>query len=66
MRENIAQQRLKTARFYENRREFDSAHIYYEILVDEFGDTEAAESAREWLSEHGDQHRPFAEHLGGL
>ncbi len=66
MRENIAQQRLKTARFYEKRRQFDSAHIYYEILVDEFGDTEAAESAREWLSEHGDQHQPFAEHLGGL
>ena len=66
MRENIAQQRLKTARFYENRREFDSAHIYYETLADEFPDTEAAETAHEWLAEHGDQHQPLAERLGGL
>lgn len=66
MREKIAQQRLKTAQFYEKRRDFDSAHIYYEILVEEFADTEAADSAREWLADHNDQHQPLAEQLGGF
>lgn len=53
MQERIAQQRLETAGYYEDRRQFESARIYYQIVVDEFGDTEAAETARTWLEEHG-------------
>ncbi|MCK5861362.1 MAG: outer membrane protein assembly factor BamD, partial [Candidatus Hydrogenedentes bacterium] len=52
MRESIAQQRLKTAHFYEKRREFPAAKLYYEILVDDFSDTSASEEAVIWLAEH--------------
>lgn len=49
MRQNIAQQRLQIARFYERRRNFDSARIYYQVVVEQFPGTEAAESAQAWL-----------------
>ena len=52
MQESIAQQRLKTAQFYEKRRNFDSARIYYEMLAKEFAGTAAAEKANQWLEQN--------------
>lgn len=52
MRESIARQRLQTARFYERRRLHKSARIYYEVVVEQFSDTEAAGTAQEWLAAH--------------
>jgi len=52
MRERIASQRLKTAQFYNKRRNFVAARIYYEIVDQEFGDTSAAEKARQWLEDN--------------
>lgn len=52
MRESIAQQRLETARFYEKRREYPAAKLYYEMLANEFSETEAAADAANWLAEH--------------
>lgn len=49
MREKIAGQRLQTARFYERRRRFDSARLYYQVVLDQFGETEAAQAARKGL-----------------
>ena len=49
MRERIAQQRLRTAHFYERRRRFEAAEIYYEVVVEQFPETEAASEARGWL-----------------
>lgn len=52
MRESIARQRLQTAQFYEKRREFASARLYYEQVAGEFGETGAAETAKSWLAEN--------------
>lgn len=52
MRNTIAGQRFKTAHFYEKRRDFDSARIYYELVVDEFSDTPTAQKAAQWLAEN--------------
>lgn len=52
MREKIARQRLNSARFYERRREFKAARISYEVVVDQFGDTSCAETAKEWLAKN--------------
>jgi len=52
MRDQIAAQRLKSAQFYEKRREFNSARIYYQVLIDEFGDTPSSKTARAWLEAH--------------
>ena len=49
MEANIAAQRLQTARFYEKRRNFEAAGIYYEIVAQEFPGTDAAADARDWL-----------------
>lgn len=49
MRERIATQRLKTAQFYEKRRKFEAARICYEVVVNQFSETAAAEQARNWL-----------------
>ena len=49
MRERIATQRLKTAHFYEKRRRFEAARIYYRVVLDQFGETQAAAEARAWL-----------------
>ena len=51
MRERIARQRLNTARFYERRRRFTAARMYYEVIVDQFPDTAAAADAKLWLDE---------------
>lgn len=50
MRERIAAQRLMTAQFYEKRRDFKPARIYYEVVVEQFPDTSAAEQAKAWLA----------------
>lgn len=50
MRERIAQQQLLTAKFYEKRRKFGSAKIYYEVLVKEYPESQAAQVATEWLA----------------
>jgi outer membrane protein assembly factor BamD len=52
MQERIARQRLQTARFYEKRRDFKAARLYYEVVVEQFPETKAAETAREWLAEN--------------
>ena len=49
MRERIASQRLKTAQFYEKRRRFVAARQYYEVVVNQFPETEAARKAQEKL-----------------
>lgn len=64
MRESIATQRLQTARFYERRREFSSARLYYEIVVEQFGETGAARSAQTWLDEHPMIESPFSKGIG--
>jgi outer membrane protein assembly factor BamD (BamD/ComL family) len=52
MRESIAEQRLKTAQFYEKRRNYASARIYYGIAAKEFAGTAAAEKASQWLEQN--------------
>lgn len=50
MRERIAKQRLQIAQFYEKRRNFNAARIYYEIVVQQFSDTKTCEKAQNWLT----------------
>lgn len=50
MRERIAAQRLLIAKFYEKRRKFEAARIYYEVLAEDFSDTPQAEEAEAWLA----------------
>ncbi|MBI2433195.1 MAG: outer membrane protein assembly factor BamD [Candidatus Hydrogenedentes bacterium] len=52
MMERMAAHRLQIAQFYEKRREFKSAKIYYQVVVDQFAGTPAAEQAQEWLAAH--------------
>jgi outer membrane assembly lipoprotein YfiO len=52
MRERIAHQRLQTAQFYAQRRQYHAAHVCYRALADEFSDTEAAKAAKTWLDEN--------------
>jgi outer membrane protein assembly factor BamD len=51
MLNNIAEQRLGTARFYEKRRNFEAAAIYYQVVVEEYPGTPAAEEAQSWLDD---------------
>lgn len=53
MRESMAAQRLATARFYEKRRDFPAARIYYEAVARDFNDTEAAGTAQSWIEANG-------------
>ena len=64
MRETIAEQRYRTARFYEKRRRLDSARIYYEIVAGEFKGTQAAEKAEKWLAENPPEGKAHAEFVG--
>jgi len=52
VREKIAQQRLRVTQFHVKRREFDSARIYHQLLVDQYADTEASVRAAKWLQEN--------------
>jgi len=49
MEENMAEHRLLIAQFYERRRQFDAAKIYYEIVRDAYPNTAAANQARAWI-----------------
>lgn len=64
MRETIAEQRYRTARFYEKRRRLDSARIYYEIVAGEFEGTQAAEKAEKWLAENPPEGKAHAAFVG--
>ncbi len=50
--ENIAQQRLLTARYYERRHDFTAARIYYKVVAEDFTGTKAAEKAQAWLEKN--------------
>jgi outer membrane assembly lipoprotein YfiO len=52
MHNEIAKQRLKAAQFYERRREFDSARLYYALVVEKYPDTPAAKDAKAWLDQN--------------
>lgn len=65
MQEAIAQQRLKTAQFYEKRRNFESARIYYNTVAKEFAGTAAAEKANEWLQKNQVAQPKLAERIIG-
>lgn len=52
MFEKIAEQRFRTAKFYERRQKIDSARVYYEITAGKFSGTQAAEKAEAWLEAH--------------
>jgi outer membrane assembly lipoprotein YfiO len=53
MRERVAQQRLMAAQFYEKRRRFTAAAVYYEVVAQDFSDTSAAKEATIWLKQYG-------------
>ncbi|GMU92554.1 MAG: hypothetical protein AMXMBFR4_16120 [Candidatus Hydrogenedentota bacterium] len=53
----VAEQRLRTAKFYEKRRKFDSAAICYEVVVEQFPGTQSAAEAEAWLKQHGHSKR---------
>ncbi|MDZ4860897.1 MAG: outer membrane protein assembly factor BamD [Candidatus Hydrogenedentes bacterium] len=53
----VAEQRLRTAKFYEKRRKFDSAALYYEVVVEQFPNTPSAQEAGTWLEQHGHSKR---------
>lgn len=53
MVEEIALQRLRAAQFYEKRRQFDSARIYYDVVAGKYPGTDAARQAEAWLAKHG-------------
>ena len=52
MQEKMAAHRLKIAQFYEKRRDFRAAKIYYGVVVEQFPGTAAAGTAQEWLDAH--------------
>ena len=62
MLERVASQRLLTAQYHVRRREFDSARIYHEVVVNQFPETEAAEEARAWLDANPVQERQADTH----
>ncbi len=49
LRERIAKQKYLIAKFYEKKREFNSARIYYQLIADTYQDTSWAAKAKEWL-----------------
>lgn len=52
MRDNIAEQKLIIARYYEKQRKFDSARIYYQLIANQYTDTPSAEQANKWLEQN--------------
>lgn len=52
MRNRIAAQRLRNAKFYEKRREFESARICYQVIATDFADTSSAAEAQQWIAAH--------------
>ncbi|MFP4501242.1 MAG: tetratricopeptide repeat protein [Candidatus Hydrogenedentota bacterium] len=64
MRENIAQRQMEAAKFYEKRRDFAAAKLYYEIIVADYADTETAQEAQTWIEDHPGVEAPFAHGIG--
>jgi len=64
MRERIAEQRYRTAKFYEKRVHLDSARLYYEIVASKFEGTKAAEKAEKWLGENPAEANAHAAFVG--
>jgi len=64
MNERIAEQRYRTARYYQKRRNMDSARIYYEITAHEFEGTAAAAKAAEWLAANPPSERAHPSFVG--
>jgi len=52
MRTRVAQQQLQTAQYYERRRDFDSARIYYNVLAEKYTDTAQGEKATKWIEQN--------------
>ncbi|MCX5758603.1 MAG: outer membrane protein assembly factor BamD [Candidatus Hydrogenedentes bacterium] len=52
MRGRIASQHVQTAQYYEKRRNFEAARIYYELVTRDFADTPLAEKAQRWLTKN--------------
>lgn len=64
MTENIATQRLQTAKFYERRRLFLPAHISYRAVAEQYPDTGAGREAQEWLGQHAGPQSTAARFIG--
>lgn len=64
MWESMAQQRLQTAQYYEKRRVFASARLYYGIVVNEYAGTAAAGEAQKWIDAHPQVQAPFSQGIG--
>ncbi len=64
MRENIAEQRFRTARHYEKRQDLNAAWIYYEIAAYEFSGTQASGKAVEWIAKNPRQKDLQSEFIG--
>lgn len=64
MREQIAEQRFRTAHYYEKRLNGPAARLYYEIVVEEFAGTQAAVKAEQWLAENPPIQRAQATFVG--
>ncbi len=60
MTENMAQHHLITAKHYEKRSKPVAARMMYELLYEEYGHTEAGETARSWLEEHPADGKAFS------
>lgn len=52
LREKIAHQKYLIARYYERKREFASARIYYKLISEAYQDTSWAEKANKWLEDN--------------
>lgn len=57
---NIAEQHLMTAKHYEKRSEPIAARMMYELVYEEYGHTEAGETARKWLEGHPADGKAFS------
>lgn len=66
LRENIAQHKLNTAHFYERRRDFRAARIYYNVTVNDYADTKAAEKAQKWLDSNPQKEVSLADQVLGI
>lgn len=64
MLEKIAEQRYRTAKFYERRQKIDSARVYYEITAGRFSGTRAAGKAQDWLEAHPHVERAAPSFIG--
>ena len=64
MEGNIARQRLQTAKFYERRRLFLSAHISYRAVAEQYPGTESGREAEEWLGHRAGPQTAAARFIG--